>query len=104
LAHLSFTVPFPPAGLASRPPLTVLVLLLANGLSSVQTQNFGRNKVVYDDFNFAWESNERIPVFSTGLSARVDVLGFGVVELMDVFPFQYPDKAWHFDFQISPRW
>ncbi len=55
-------------------------------------------------FEFARESNERIPVFSTGVSARVNVLGFAVVELMGVFPFQRPDKGWHFDFQISPGW
>lgn len=55
-------------------------------------------------FAFARESSERVPVFSTGLSARVNVLGFAVVEFMGVFPFQRPDKGWHFDFQISPGW
>jgi len=55
-------------------------------------------------FEFTRESEERIPVFSTGLSARVNVLGFLVVELMGVYPFQRPDKGWHFDFQISPGW
>lgn len=56
------------------------------------------------EVDVARTSDERIPVFSTGLSARVNVLGFLVVELMGVFPFQRPDKGWHFDFQISPGW
>nr|WP_272503209.1 BamA/TamA family outer membrane protein [Salinibacter ruber] len=55
-------------------------------------------------FAFDRASDERILVFSTGLSARVNVLGFAVVELMGVFPFQRPDKGWHFDVQISPGW
>jgi len=56
------------------------------------------------NFDFTRESNERIPVFSTGISARINVLGFAVVELMGVFPFQRPDQGWHFDFQFSPGW
>lgn len=49
-------------------------------------------------------SDERIPVFSTGLGARVNVLGALVLELSYAFPFQRPDKGWHFDFQVSPGW
>jgi len=56
------------------------------------------------NFTLARESNDRIPVFSTGVSARVNVLGFVVVELIGVFPFQRPQKGWHFDFQFSPGW
>ena len=56
------------------------------------------------NFDFTRESNERIPVFSTRVSARINVLGFVVVELMGVFPFQRPDQGWHFDFQFSPGW
>jgi hypothetical protein len=55
-------------------------------------------------FAFDRESDERIPVFSTGLSTRVNVLGALILELSYAFPFQRPDKGWHFDFQISPGW
>jgi len=55
-------------------------------------------------FELARESSERIPVFSTGMSARVNVLGALVVEMSYAFPFQRPDEGWHFDFQISPGW
>ncbi|MEF8817889.1 MAG: peptidase S9, partial [Salinibacter sp.] len=55
-------------------------------------------------FEFDRDSNERIPVFSTGLGARVNVLGALILELSYAYPFQRPDKGWHFDFQISPGW
>jgi len=55
-------------------------------------------------WEFARESSERIPVFSTGVSARVNVLGFAVLEIMYVSPFQRPDKGAHFEFQLSPGW
>ncbi len=55
-------------------------------------------------FDFDRESSERIPVFSTGLSTRVNVLGALILELSYAFPFQRPNKGWHFDFQISPGW
>lgn len=55
-------------------------------------------------FKLTRDSSDRIPVFSAGVSARVNVLGFAIVELMGVFPFQRPDQGWHFDFQFSPGW
>jgi hypothetical protein len=55
-------------------------------------------------FEFERDSNERIPVFSTGLGARVNVLGALVLELSYAYPFQRPDEGWHFDVQVSPGW
>ncbi len=49
-------------------------------------------------------SSERIPVFSTGLSARINVLGALVMEIYYAYPFQRPDKGAHFGFQIAPGW
>jgi len=53
---------------------------------------------------FPRSSDERIPVFSTGVSTRVNVLGYLVLELTYAYPVQRPDKGWHFAFQIAPGW
>jgi len=84
-------------GLLNFPFLPTELVLFADGgtaWSSEEPVNFTLDR----------ESDDRIPVFSTGVSARVNVLGFVVVELIGAFPFQRPDKGWHFDFQFSPGW
>jgi hypothetical protein len=53
---------------------------------------------------FARNSAARVPVFSTGVSARVNLLGYAVLELYYVYPFQRPNEGWHFGFQIAPGW
>jgi Tol biopolymer transport system component len=55
-------------------------------------------------FKLARNSNERIPVFSTGVSARVNVLGYLIFEAYYAYPFQRPDKGGHFGFQLAPGW
>ncbi len=45
-----------------------------------------------------------VPVVSAGVSARVNVLGFMVLEAYYAYPFQRPDKGWHWGFQIQPGW
>jgi Tol biopolymer transport system component len=59
-----------------------------------------------DDVNLKFERNslERVPVFSAGLSARVSLLGFAVLEAYYAYPFQRPDKGWHWGFQLYPGW
>lgn len=72
---------------------------------------------VFADAGLAWSEGDAprlqldrrsdrldVPVVSAGVNARVNVLGAFVAELMYVFPFQRPDKGWHFDFHISPGW
>ena len=49
-------------------------------------------------------SNERIPVFSTGVSTRVNLFGYTVLEIFYAKPFQRPIKGAHFGFQIIPGW
>jgi hypothetical protein len=49
-------------------------------------------------------NEERVPVFSAGISARVNVLGYLVVEAYYVKPFQRPGVGSHFGFQIQPGW
>jgi hypothetical protein len=47
---------------------------------------------------------ERIPVFSTGLSARINVLGYLIFETYFARPFQRPTKGWVWGFQLAPGW
>ena len=56
-------------------------------------------------FEFARRSeNLRIPVASAGLSARFNILGYVVLEAYYAYPFQRPDKGWHFGFNLAPGW
>jgi Tol biopolymer transport system component len=47
---------------------------------------------------------ERIPVFSTGISARINVLGYLIFETYYAKPFQRPTKGWVWGFQLAPGW
>ncbi|MGH7477826.1 MAG: peptidase S9 [Longimicrobiales bacterium] len=47
---------------------------------------------------------ERVPVVSAGLSARMNVLGFMILEAYYAFPFQRPARGWHWGFNIAPGW
>src|SRR5690606_17912276 len=55
-------------------------------------------------FEFSRRTPERVPVFSTGVSARVNLLGFMVLEAYYAYPFQRPDQGWHWGFVMSPGW
>jgi Tol biopolymer transport system component len=55
-------------------------------------------------FKFARTSTERVPVFSTGISARANFFGYAIVELYYAHPFQRPNKNWVFGFQLAPGW
>ncbi|NJD11416.1 MAG: peptidase S9, partial [Gemmatimonadetes bacterium] len=66
------------------------------------------------DVGYAWgkvgatglQVNEadRKAVFSTGVSARINILGYMVLESYLAYPFQRPDKGWHFGFNLMPGW
>jgi len=56
------------------------------------------------DFRFARNSADRVPVFSTGVSARLNILGVLILETYYALPFQRPDKGWHWGFNIAPSW
>lgn len=47
---------------------------------------------------------DRVPVVSTGISARFNILGYLILEAYYAIPFQRPNKGPHFGFQISPGW
>ena len=46
----------------------------------------------------------RIPLVSAGLSARVNLLGYAVIEAYYAHPFQRPGKNWVFGLQLAPGW
>ncbi len=52
----------------------------------------------------ARRSLDRIPVFSAGLSARINLLGYAVAEIYYAYPFQRPEKGGHFGFSLAPGW
>jgi outer membrane protein assembly factor BamA len=68
------------------------------------------------DAGVAWRSNEdpvfafkrnttdRVPVFSTGVTARINLFGYLVLESYYAYPFQRPERGWHFGFNLAPGW
>jgi Tol biopolymer transport system component len=67
------------------------------------------------DAGLAWTSDEspvftwddptaRTPVVSAGLSTRVNLMGFAVVEIYYAYPFQRPDRGFHLGFNLAPGW
>jgi Tol biopolymer transport system component len=56
--------------------------------------------------NFTWSrsGSERVPVLSTGVSARFNILGFMILEAYYAYPWQRPEKGWHWGFQLAPGW
>jgi Tol biopolymer transport system component len=53
---------------------------------------------------FSTNTLERVPVFSAGVSARMNLFGYAVVELFYAKPFQRPERDWVFGFQLAPGW
>ena len=55
-------------------------------------------------FAFDRRASDRVPVFSTGVSARMNVLGYLVFEAYYAYPFQREGRGAHFGFVLSPGW
>jgi hypothetical protein len=47
---------------------------------------------------------DRVPVFSAGISSRLNLFGAAVLELYWAHPFQRPGRGAHFGFQLLPGW
>jgi WD40 repeat protein len=47
---------------------------------------------------------ERIPLFSTGVSFRFNLLGYMILETYVAKPFQRPAKSWVWGIQLAPGW
>jgi Tol biopolymer transport system component len=59
-----------------------------------------------DEPELEWSrsSSARIPVVSTGVSARMNILGFMILEAYYAYPWQRPEKGWHWGFNLAPGW
>lgn len=53
---------------------------------------------------FSTTSQGRVPVFSTGVSMRMNVLGYLVAEVWYAHPFQRPNAKNQWGFQLTPGW
>jgi hypothetical protein len=71
--------------------------------------------VFFTDAGLAWDpasptlewsrsGSARVPVVSSGVSARFNVLGVLILEAYYAYPWQRPDKGWHWGFQLAPGW
>ena len=65
--------------------------------------------VAWDDdekpeLRFDRNTPERVPVVSAGLSARMNLLGYIILEAYYAYPFQRPGKGAHWGFNIAPGW
>ncbi|MDX1566557.1 MAG: hypothetical protein R3223_02080 [Longimicrobiales bacterium] len=56
------------------------------------------------DLDWSRDSASRIPVFSAGVSSRINVLGALILEIYYAYPFQRPQKGWHWGFNLAPGW
>ena len=55
-------------------------------------------------FSFTKNSIQRVPVFSAGLSLRLNLLGALILEIYAAHPFQRPEKKVSFGLIIFPGW
>ena len=84
-------------GLLNLPFLPIELLTFAD--MGLAWDNFGDV-----DLRFDRSTVDRVPVFSTGVSARANLLGFLILESYYAYPFQRPDKGWHWGFTLAPGW
>lgn len=61
-------------------------------------------KGVTPDVRFDRETTDRVPVVSAGVSARILLGGFAVLEFYYARPFQRPQEDWVTGFLIAPGW
>ncbi|MEP7380956.1 MAG: BamA/TamA family outer membrane protein [Gemmatimonadota bacterium] len=73
-------------------------------LSPFVDAGFAWNRGDAINLRFDRTTTERVPVVSTGISARVNLLGYAIGEVYWAHPFQRPGKNWVFGFQLRPGW
>lgn len=56
------------------------------------------------EWEFVRNSEKRVPVFSAGIAARINVLGFLVTQIYWAYPFQRPESNGQFGFVLAPGW
>ena len=53
---------------------------------------------------FRRDTDERVPVVSTGVALRTNLLGFAIVEAYYAYPFQRRGEGAHWGFNFTPGW
>lgn len=56
------------------------------------------------ELRFDRTTSARVPVFSAGISTRLNLLGAAIVEIYWAKPYQRPGKKPYFGFQLAPGW
>jgi hypothetical protein len=56
------------------------------------------------ELRFERETTARVPVFSAGASARMNILGALILEIYYAYPWQRPIKGAHWGFHLAPGW
>ena len=100
VANLEMRIPIlgtPQFGLINFPFLPTEFVLFADA-------GVAWNDIADVDFDFQRSGGKRVPVFSVGASARVNIFGFLILESYYALPFQRPDKGAHWGFVLSPGW
>ena len=97
--------PFFDAGIAYTSNQPPDLRLSTNPVDAAQrvSQNC-QNQAVQNQGGFGIVCTDRIPVFSTGVTARVNFLGYMIFEAYLAHPFQRPGKGWVWGFQLAPGW
>ena len=93
--------PFVDVGLAWWGQDAEACLVFTNGDECPEGQMYSPSRPV---LSFERNTTDRVPVVSTGISARFNVLGYLILEAYYAYPFQRPEKGAHWGFNISPGW
>jgi hypothetical protein len=74
------------------------------GVFPLEFAAFGDGGLAWDTANdpSVFGSGTRDPVFSAGVGLRINLLGFAVVEVDLVRPFDRPGKGWIWQFELQP--
>jgi hypothetical protein len=56
------------------------------------------------DLRFDRTTSDRVPVFSAGAAARINLFGYAVVEVFYARPFQRQARSGIWGFQFAPGW
>ena len=63
-----------------------------------------KSDTVTTELRLTGTTMDRIPVVSAGISARINLFGYAVLETYYAKPFQRPDHKPLFGFQLAPGW
>lgn len=93
-----------------------LPLFGVNGYGLIEFPFLPTDLVAFADAGLAWfpgsharlaldpEATDRVPVTSVGFAARMNILGYAVLEIFTALPFQRPESGWVWGFSLQPGW